>query len=96
MLIKFNLEAVCALLQVACSPVGGGCLVVPGVDDQSAINPDPDAIVVANKEIIDAIFEIDIPGPAHGEVVGREAGWPAVAPVELEVRVGAGHSRRAG
>jgi hypothetical protein len=74
MLIIFNPELVRAPPQAAGSSVGGSGLVIPGVDDQSPIKPDPHPIIAGSAKAVHPRRDIDVASPASRETVGRDKG----------------------
>ena len=75
----------------------GELLLKPGVNDELAIHPQPDAIVGAGEKSIGAGREAQGVRPAHGKVIiGDRWVGRARAPGKVDRRVGADQNRAAG
>ena len=77
--------------------VGGGRLVDPLVDHERAVQVQAHAVVGGDGEGGVPGGEVEVPGPAHGEEVGGDAGGgDARAPVVVDRGLAAGERGRAG
>lgn len=69
-------------------------IVLPSVEHECSIDPEPCAIVNTHSESVDTLLEVELACPACAKVVRRDArSWAAVPPVEGNLDVIAHESR---
>ncbi|MBA7600423.1 hypothetical protein ES703_07475 [subsurface metagenome] len=65
-----------------------GCLVLPRVNNQLAIHPQPSTVVDLNtKRVVLGVERYNAARPPHREIVGIDPGWTASAPVKVHRRI---------
>jgi hypothetical protein len=88
--VKLDLHQVMTGAQALVGADRFGRVVVPLVDDQSAVYPDPDPVVAGGRETIRTRLLVNVAGPARGEVVRVDARtWRAGPPVVVQVGLAA-------
>ena len=94
MLVVIHLEAVPAGAETLFDDEVAAGIVLPSVEHECSIDPEPCAIVNPHSEAVDTLLEVELACPAYAEVVhGDTRGWAAVPPVEGNLDVIAHESR---
>ena len=94
MFVVVYLEVVPACAESSFNDEVAAGIVLPSVEHECSIDPEPYAIVDPHCEAVDTLFEVKLSSPADTEVVrGDTRGWAAVAPVEGNLAVIAHENR---
>jgi len=74
----------------------GADLILPGIDDQLVIPPQPHTVVGAQDKALVARAESDLAAPSRGKVIaGKVRGWCPIVPVKTSRLVASYQRRRA-
>ena len=76
--------------------MGGRCAIVPLINNQRSIHPQPNPVVHPSVEAVAAGRETQTPAPTYGKVIGGQARRRrTISPIEVYGHIVAHQDRRA-